>query len=244
MTKKPKKRVYRKRPIVSGYLEKVSSSIFDKHSKIIAEMIKGQQGLYALYRRDKLYYVGLASDLKRRVNQHVKDRHARKWTHFSLYIIRHSDHIKELESLLLRIAYPTGNKVRGKLRRSANMLPSLKRKTKAAAIAEWRSNFEVASGGEKAAGVTKPQKVSWQTRKGDRPCKGLFPENVRLYGPYKGEVHKAILRPSGLIRFDGETYNSPSAAGAAAKGGKATNGWAFWKIKQGEELVALRQFRK
>jgi hypothetical protein len=42
--KKVKKREYRNRPIVTGYLEKVSSSIFDKHSKIIAEMIKGIPG--------------------------------------------------------------------------------------------------------------------------------------------------------------------------------------------------------
>ena len=47
-----KKRRYKKRPIVTGYLEKVSSSIFDQHSRIIAEMIQRQQGLYALYRKE------------------------------------------------------------------------------------------------------------------------------------------------------------------------------------------------
>ena len=238
-----KKRKYRKRPIVTGYLEKVSSAIFDRHSKIIAEMIKGQQGLYALYRKEKLYYVGLARNLKSRVNQHVKDRHAGKWTHFSLYVIHHAEHIRELESLLLRIAYPAGNKVRGQLRRSANMLPSLKRKTKAATIAEWKSNFESASHARKKAGGTKPQTVAWKTMRGERPCKGLFPRTVRLYARYKGEEYRAWLRRSGSIRFDGKTYGSPSAAGSAARGGKATNGWAFWKVKQGETFVRLKEFR-
>ena len=242
--KKASKRKYRKRPIVTGYLEKVSSSIFDKHSRIIAEMIEGQQGLYALYRRDTLYYVGLARNLKSRVNQHVRDKHAGKWTHFSLYIIHHPDHKKELESLLLRIAYPAGNSVKGQLRRSANMLPSLKRKTKAAAIAEWKSNFESASRTEKKQTVSKPQQVSWATRKGERPCKGLLPRTVRIYAPYKGQVHKAWLRHSGSIRFKGKTYDSPSMAGSVARGGKATNGWAFWRVKQGEKLIRLREFRK
>ncbi len=238
-----KRRKYTKKPIVTGYLEKVSSSIFDRHSKIIAEMIQGQQGLYVLYRRDKLYYVGLASNLKSRVNQHVRDKHAGKWTHFSLYIIHHTDHIRELESLLLRIAYPAGNRVRGKLRRSANMLPALKRKTKAAAIAEWKSNFGLTSHVAETRGRSKPQRVAWQTRKGDRPCKGLFAKTVCIYAPYKGQVFKAWLRPSGSIRFNGETYDSPSAAGAAARGGKATNGWVFWKVRQGKDMVRLKEFR-
>lgn len=242
--KKVKKRKYRRRPIVTGYLEKVSSSIFDKHRKIIAEMTQGEQGLYALYRKEKLYYVGLASNLKSRLNRHVKDKHAGKWTHFSLYIIHHSDHIKELESLLLRIAYPAGNKVKGKLRRSANMLPSLKRRTKAAALAEWKSNFGVAAKEKKLATKSKAQKTAWQTRKGQRPCKGLFPKTVRIYATYKRQDYKAVLRPSGSIKFDGVNYDSPSAAGSVVRGGKATNGWAFWKVKQGESLVKLREFRK
>jgi len=52
------------------------------------------------------------------------------------------------------------------------------------------------------------------------------------------------LRPSGSIRFDGKTYGSPSMAAVAAKGGKATNGWAFWKVKRGEKLIRLKEFRK
>ena len=238
-----KKRKYKKRPIVTGYLEKVSSSIFDRHSRIIAEMIRGEQGLYALYRKEKLYYVGLARNLKSRVNQHVKDKHAGKWTHFSLYVIHHAEHIKELESLLLRIAYPAGNSMKGQLRRSANMLPSLKRKTKAAAIAEWKTNFESASRPKKG-GKTKPQIVAWKTMRGERPCKGLFPKTVRLYAPYKGRVYKAWLRRSGSIRFDGKTYDTPSMAGSVARGGKATNGWHFWRVKQADRLVRLKEFRK
>jgi len=106
---KKKKTKRTTRPIISGYLERVSALIFDKYKKEITDMIRGHQGLYALYYKNKLYYVGLASNLKNRINHHLRDRHQGKWTHFSLYIIRKADHIKELESLLLRIADPTGN---------------------------------------------------------------------------------------------------------------------------------------
>lgn len=139
----PKKKVKRKsRPIISGYLEKVSRNIFDKHRKAITDRTSGQQGLYVLYRNDKLYYVGLAGNLRSRINHHLQDRHKGKWTHFSLYIISHADHIKELESLLLRIAYPAGNKHKGKLRRSANILPELKKQVKVAVLKELEELFE------------------------------------------------------------------------------------------------------
>ena len=124
MAKKKTKRV--SRAIVAGYLEKVSSRIFEQYRQSITEMITGHQGLYALYRRDKLYYVGLATNLKSRIRYHLRDRHQGKWTHFSLYIIRKADHIKELESLLLRIADPAGNSIKGNLSRLWTILTNAK----------------------------------------------------------------------------------------------------------------------
>ena len=50
-----KKKVKRKsRPIISGYLEKVGAKVFDDFSKVITDMIRGHQGIYALYKADKL----------------------------------------------------------------------------------------------------------------------------------------------------------------------------------------------
>jgi type III restriction enzyme len=94
MSKKKAKRAAR--PIVAGHLEKISSRIFDQNRSLITEMIKGRYGVYALYRREKLYYVGLATNLRSRINQHLKDRHKGKWTHFSLYILRKTDHLREI----------------------------------------------------------------------------------------------------------------------------------------------------
>ena len=65
-----KKRIRRgSRPIVAGHLEKISSKVFDRYRRQITDMIRGNYGVYALYRRDKLYYIGLATDFRRRINQ-------------------------------------------------------------------------------------------------------------------------------------------------------------------------------
>jgi len=134
---KAKKKARKSRPIITGHLEKIGSKVFDDYSSVITGLIKGHQGIYALYKKDRLYYVGLASNLKSRINAHKKDKHQGKWTHFSLYIIRKEDHIKEIESMILSIAYPKGNSIRGKLHNSKDLRPLLKNKLRA----EWEKQF-------------------------------------------------------------------------------------------------------
>jgi GIY-YIG catalytic domain len=73
-------------------------------------------GIYVLYKNDQVYYVGLSkSSLRSRIRSHAtRDRHKGKWDTFSFYQIGRSKYIKDIESLLLRIIHPTGNKVKGK----------------------------------------------------------------------------------------------------------------------------------
>jgi predicted GIY-YIG superfamily endonuclease len=113
--------------IVFGHLEKVGAKVFDDYSHVITDLIRGHQGIYALYKKDRLYYVGLATNLKSRIKAHIDDKHKNKRSHFSLFIVKQHDHIKELESLVLRIAYPKGNRVKGKLKNSKDLRPLLKR---------------------------------------------------------------------------------------------------------------------
>jgi excinuclease UvrABC nuclease subunit len=122
-----RKKKHKTRAIITEHLEKIGANVFDDYSSVITDLIKGRQGIYALYNNERLYYVGLASNLKSRINAHNRDRHQNKWTHFSLYIIRKEDHVKEIESLVLRISRPKGNKVKGKLKKSKNLRPLLKR---------------------------------------------------------------------------------------------------------------------
>src|SRR5206468_1107223 len=101
--------------------------VLEQYRELVRVMIRRRCGVYALYRQDKLYYVGLASNLMGRVNGHLKDRHRGEWDKFSVYLTKDEAHIKPLESLVLRIAKPSGNRVSGGFGRSMNMYRSLNR---------------------------------------------------------------------------------------------------------------------
>ena len=235
-----KKAVKKHRGLVLGHLERISSAVFDKYKQVITEMVGGRNGIYALYRNDRLYYVGLATDLKGRVNHHLKDRHKGKWTHFSLYLVRSEKHMKDLESLCLRIADPTGNKVVGKLAGAKNLQKAFKKKL----LEKARAEVEAMMGGKttptpkkktKSPKMVKASKKAAATRRAKRtkiPLAGILKDKT-LRATYKGATYRAWVKISGRIRLklDGKTYDSPSAAGAAVRDGKSTNGWVFWTYK-------------
>lgn len=75
------------RQLVVGQLEEVSWKVLADYRESVADLIRRQAGVYALFRRDKLYYAGLASNLMSRLNGHLRDRHHGKWDRFSVYLI-------------------------------------------------------------------------------------------------------------------------------------------------------------
>jgi hypothetical protein len=81
------------------------------------------RGIYVLYRKGKIYYVGLSrASLRARIRAHAtRDRHRGKWDSFSFYQITRVRYIKDIESLLLRIFRPTGNRAVGKFNRKHNL---------------------------------------------------------------------------------------------------------------------------
>ena len=170
----------------------------------------GRQGVYALYRRGKLYYVGLASDLRWRLNAHLKDRLAPHWDRFSVYLTIGDKHLKELESLLLRVVKPKpgGNVQTGKFASSENLVYQFKREIKAHQRAEL--NVLVGQG----ADMERPQKAVDIPRRGV-PLARYVTEPFNIRARFKGRTFRAHVRRDGTIRFQGKTYKSPSAAGSA-----------------------------
>jgi hypothetical protein len=67
--------------------------------------------------------------LRWRLNQHLKDHHGQSWDRFSVYLTIGDRHLKELESLILRVVKPSGNKVIGHFPKSENLRPQLKKNT-------------------------------------------------------------------------------------------------------------------
>jgi GIY-YIG catalytic domain-containing protein len=238
MAKSKKPRVHR--GLVKGYLERVSSTVFERYSKVITDLVGGQHGIYSLYKRDKLYYVGLATNLKSRVNRHLKDRHAGKWTHFSLYLVRSEKFLRDLESLAIRIADPKGNRNQGKLAGAPDLLKLLASRLDQ----QWAEEKKKLLGGS-ASSKKKAKTSSIKKPTGKAPLKGLL-GSKRLRGTYKGKAVLAWVYTSGRIKLKatGALYDTPSGA-AKAGTGMGFNGWRFWSFKNSKgEWVQLRELLK
>lgn len=243
------KRERKGNPLVLGYLEKISSKAFSDFPRQITDLIGKKHGLYALYKGDRLYYVGLATNLKRRIKQHLKDKHAGKWNRFSLYLVRKQEHIKELESLILRIADPTGNATSGRLPGADNLSPVLNRKMNEQIARQLGDIFgTVPRKRSTKPGSRKPvtAKAGPTTDTGAK-APALAPYVTRRFmirREYKGTVHKAWVCANGTIRYAGQVFSSPSwAARAVVK--RNANGWNFWRFKNADgEWVKLAELRK
>jgi hypothetical protein len=210
--------------LFTEYLERVSGKLLEaEYRQVIAGMIRGHAGIYALYKGDRLYYVGLAKNLMGRVNQHLKDRHARRWDRFSVYLASEDQPIKPLESLLLRIALPSGNRVRGRLPGAVDQRRRLHREMRERDSARHASLL----GGHLAR---KRVKKAVSKGHGTLVLAGKLDRRIRLRGTYKGTQYLASLRRDGYISYDGDLYESPTSA-AKAVVGRAVNGWQFWQYR-------------
>lgn len=225
-------------PLVNQYLERVSRAAVEKYQFLFRRYVKGRQGVYALYRRKKLYYVGLAGDLRWRLHQHLKDYHGGSWDRFSLYFTIGEKHLKELETLILHIAGPPGNKNKGNFRASENLQRTLKRAIRRYQRDELRSLIGQDLEGETNKGVKK-------VAKGRQPSLAPYIRSLlTLRATLKGKTFKARVRRDGSIRFKGRIYNSPSAAGGAACR-RSCDGWYFWKYERAPgDWVKLHELRK
>ncbi len=220
--------------LVSEFFEKVSWELLEKYPQIVKEMIRGKAGVYALYNDNELYYVGLAADLHRRLKQHIKDRHGDYWNRFSVYLVTDDEHTKPLESLVLRIASPAGNSVKGKLPAAVNQKRSIVQKMK-----DIDANDRAKMMGDAAIKHRIKAKVKVS---GTQGIKSVIERSHALRAEYKGQQYKATLRKDGQFSYQGKLYSSPSAAAKEIIDGVAVNGRTFWKYKNDAgEWVALSQ---
>jgi hypothetical protein len=227
----------KKGQLLLQYLEGVSWKALEAYPAVIKRMIRGKGGVYALYRKDKLYYVGLASNLMGRLNAHLRDRHHGRWERFSVYLTSSDEHMKDLESLILRIVSPAGNRVTGKFRRSDNLHIALNRLL-SEADADRRAQL---LGGQVAR---RRRRIKTSRAKGTKVLAGVVDRRMSLRATHNGLAYRATLRKDGLISLGGERYGSPTAAAKAATG-RVVNGWVFWKYKnEKREWVSLKRLRK
>lgn len=224
------------RSLVIKRLENISKDVFKKHSELITRLVGNTHGVYALYDGSELYYVGKSTDLRNRVNHHLRDRHLASWTHFSLYLVRDEAHIHEIESLLIRIANPKGNR---KLYKSQSG-DTLKRELVTMLKEKHKDEIDSIVG---RTGRRSPNKKG--NSKHPESLAGLVMNKATLYRAYKGKEYKAILTGKGIIKLNNKKYDSPSGAARAIVGRSAVNGWMFWYIKDASgEWVRLGEYKK
>src|SRR5687768_7340745 len=224
--------------LVCQQLENISSRVLEEYQDIIKQYIRGRNGVYALYKGEKLYYVGLATNLRGRLKQHLKDRHRGAWDRFSVYLTIGDRHIKEMESLLLRITRPAGNKQIGKFARCENLVRQFARDIKTLQREELTSILGV-----------KRKAVAGRDSADDRPVLAPYVRDIRrhrLRGRHKGKFIRARVRSNGMITIwghPGRKFNSPSLAAIHVLKRNA-NGWQFWRYERSPgEWVPLTQLR-
>jgi len=223
--------------LVSQHLENISRTALEKYQNILKEYVKGRHGVYALYSKGHLYYVGLASNLRNRLKTHLTDRHSQTWDSFSVYLTINDSHLHELETLILKIASPKGNKQSGNFINAQNLKPIFKK-----AVTRAQQKELIKLGLKKSTVVAKPK---IKAQKGRKAVLAPYVKNrFEIRFRYKGKLHKATVRQDGSILYKGKAYNSPSTA-ASEITKRAMNGWATWTYQRAPgDWVLLDVLRK
>jgi hypothetical protein len=222
---------------VYEHLENISREALEKYQSVIRGYVRRRQGVYALYRRGKLYYVGLAINLRSRLENHLRDRHAKSWDRFSVYLTTSDAHLRELEALILRIVPTKGNKQKGRLPRSEDMRRKFAREIRQSQGLELRALI---------GRLVKLENEEPNMPEGRQPALAAFTKvPLKLRARFKGKVVHARLRRDGRIRLAGKIYDSPSLAGAAACSRRTCNGWTFWEYERARgDWVRLNELRR
>jgi hypothetical protein len=226
-------------PLVCEHLENISRGALEKYQHIIRQYVRHRHGVYALYRRERLYYVGLASNLRSRLRHHLKDRHGKSWDRFSVYLTINDSHLRELECLVLRIVKTKGNKQKGRFTKSEDLRRKFRRDIKQSWVLEIQELLGISRNGK----VRRPKIPEPDGRK---PVLADYIDSpLKLRRRFKGRMFKARVARTGMVRFNGKIFTSPSLAAAAACGRRTCNGWTFWTYERARGYWApLTELRK
>ena len=228
----------RRAQLVCQHLEGASAKLFEQHAGIIRDYMRGRHGVYALYKKDRLYYVGLAKNLRARLKQHKHDRHHRRWDRFSIYLVIDHKHIKELETLVLRMVKPKGNKQLGRFVKSENLKSRLSRDLRRRQQEEH----------DHLLGKKRRKSTRSRPKRQRRDASGALGPYITTGFPirakYKGKIVRARVLKNGWVRYGEHDYKTPSGAGRAVLK-RTISGWNFWKYQRSPgEWVSLQHLRK
>src|SRR5438034_4442364 len=113
----------KKGALIKGMSRRLPSEILENpvFKERLQRLLRKDAGIYALYREDKLYYIGLTRNLFGRITWHQRDRHAGRWDSFVVFRIKRVRYLKDIETLITRIIDVPGNRQRGNVPRDADI---------------------------------------------------------------------------------------------------------------------------
>ena len=190
-------------------LQKASVDILMEYEKVLIDKIGDKGGVYILHKGNKIYYVGKAVRLKRRIKQHFTDHHKDHWNAFSVYVVSNNKFIPELERLLISLLKPSGNSLlyEREVKKSEN---ELKRE-----IRDLQNEY-----------------LNDLFPKADKSQKRRKKKSIRYFKRlYNGKKYCAMLLRDGSVKLNGRKYNSLSAAAKAVTKQKSISGPSFWGVK-------------
>lgn len=123
------KRKSSKGALIKGMSQRLPIELLDEPAFVagLREIMRGFSGIYLLYRKNTLYYVGLAKSLYGRLRGHTRNKHRGKWNKFAFFRVGRVHYLKDIETLLLLVASPAGNAVSGHFHRDADLTRVLRR---------------------------------------------------------------------------------------------------------------------
>ena len=79
--------------LITGHLDGIKRALLDGEKRpafldFLDTEIPAKRGIYALYdEKGRLHYTGKATDLSKRLNQHLKDKHGTSWDRMTLFLV-------------------------------------------------------------------------------------------------------------------------------------------------------------
>ena len=213
----------KKTKIFTQKLEKIEADgIFNKRYKdILIKEIGSKHGVYILYdKKGEPYYIGRASNIKKRLKDHFKDQHSGKWNRFSIYLTTEKQYIYGLEDAFISIVQPKGNK-KQPLRIDNKMISRIDK-----AIKQKDDEIRIS-----ILWNNKPKNKNNAKQSNAPSFKNPFGRNKTLKKKYKNTLYKAIWLKSGRIKYNNKCYNSPTSVAKAVSGRKIINGKTFWHVQ-------------
>ena len=220
--------------LLTEKLEGIGRDIFRKsYRKILKKHIGNKPGIYALYKKEKLYYVGKAQELVSRIPHHLKNKHAKCWDRFSVYIAKNKKYVPDLEAVVIAIAGPKGNKQNPlkKATKLKNLIQKDMDKQTQEIIGSTKRGKQAQAKRKSKTKITKASKsqsLRSQNRK-SFSLVNLFGIDKPLKATHKKQEYRAMLLTSGKVLYKGKEYNS--LGGATKAIGSGASGFVFWQIQ-------------